>query len=90
MLSSILASPDAIKVNIAIMRGFVRFRETLSAHRELAKKLAELEGRITGHDEAIQVLFKAIRDLMNPPEPQPKRQIGFHVREKKVAYQVSQ
>lgn len=50
MLSSVLRSPQAVQVNIAIMRAFVRLRETLSPHRDLAHKLAELERRIEGHE----------------------------------------
>lgn len=67
MLSSVLQSPRAVLVNIAVMRAFVRLRETLSLHKELAHKLAELERRIESHDASIQTLFEAIRQLMAPP-----------------------
>lgn len=87
MLSSVLRSPRAIRVNIAIMRVFVRIRDMLATHKELAAKLSELERKIAKHDKAIQVLFHAIRDLMKVPEP-PKRQIGFQVREKRAVYRV--
>ena len=76
MLSSVLRSPQAIQVNIAIMRAFVRLRETLSLHRELANKLTELERRVEGHDSGIRTLFEAIRQLMKPQE-KPRPQIGF-------------
>ena len=76
MLSSVLRSLQAVLVNIAIMRAFVRLRETLSLHRELAHKLGELERRIAGHDDSIRTLFDAIRQLMKPPE-KPRAQIGF-------------
>ena len=85
MLSSVLRSPQAVQVNIAIMRAFVRLRETLSMHRDLAHKLAELERRIEGHDASIRNLFDAIRQLMTPPVT-PRRQIGFQVRERRAAY----
>jgi hypothetical protein len=75
MLSSVLHSPRAIQANIAIMRGFVRLRETLSLHKELAVKLNELEGRVTKHDENLKAVFGAIRELMEPPAP-PKKKIG--------------
>ncbi|MFZ4396007.1 MAG: ORF6N domain-containing protein [Kiritimatiellia bacterium] len=87
MLSSVLRSPQAVQVNIAIMRAFVRLRETLSLHRDLAHKLAELERRIEGHDENIHNLFDAIRQLMAPP-PSPRRQIGFQVRERRAVYRI--
>jgi phage regulator Rha-like protein len=85
MLSSVLKSRQAVRVNIAIMRAFVRLRETLSLHKELAHKLAELESKVENHDESISALFEAMRQLMTPPE-KPEKQIGFHVKEDAVPY----
>ena len=76
MLSSVLRSKRAIQVNIAIMRVFVRLRQILSTHKELAYKLSELERKIEKHDEEIKAIFDAIRQLMAPSE-KPKRKIGF-------------
>jgi hypothetical protein len=84
MLSSVLRSPRAVQVNIAIMRVFVRLRETLALHKDLAHKLAQLERKIEGHDTSIRTLFDAIRQLMTPPE-QPRREIGFHAIPKDAA-----
>ena len=78
MLSSVLRSKRAVQVNIAIMRAFVRLRELLSTNKELALKLSQLEGKIEKHDEEIQDIFDAIRQLMAPPPEKPKRRIGFH------------
>jgi hypothetical protein len=81
MLSTVLRSDRAVLVNIAIMRAFVQLRQVLGSHVELSRKLAELEKRIEGHDDAIRSLFDAIRQLMNPSIPeQPPREIGFHVK----------
>lgn len=77
MISSVLNSPQAIAVNIEIMRAFVRLREMLVSNKELAKKLEELERKLQTHDQAITGILNAIRELMRPPEPPPKRQIGF-------------
>ena len=77
MLSSILNSERAVQVNIAIMRAFVKLREVLAAHRELAQKLTELESKLEGHDHQIHSIFETIRQLMAPPTP-PRRRIGFH------------
>jgi len=85
MLSSVLNSARGIKVNIAIMRTFVRLRETLETNRELAKKFDELELRVGKHDEEIAAILEAIRQLMAPPE-KPRREIGFHVREEAAHY----
>jgi len=76
MLSSVLRSKQAVQVNIAIMRAFVKLREMLSTHKELAHKLEQLERKIEKHDEEIKVIFDAIRELMRPPETN-KRKIGF-------------
>ena len=77
MLSSVLSSRKAIAVNIAIMRAFVKIREVLSANKELAEKLKELESKLEKHDADIHNIFDAIRQLMAVQE-KPKRQIGFH------------
>ena len=77
MLSAVLRSDRAIAANIAIMRAFVRLRGIVSANAELAKKLDELERRVSGHDEAITRIVQAIRDLAAPPPAAPRRSIGF-------------
>ncbi len=78
MLSTVLNSERAIEVNIVIMRAFVRLREFLTTHKELAAKLGELETKVGRHDQEIKVIFEAIRQLMAPPTAPPKRKIGFH------------
>ena len=85
MLSSVLRSERAVKVNIAIMRAFVKLRAALESNRALAGKFAELEQRVGKHDEEIGAIIEAIRQLMAPPE-KPPRQIGFHVRERAPRY----
>ena len=85
MLSSVLRSERAVKVNIAIMRAFVKLRATLETNRELAHKFDQLEQRVGKHDEEIAAIIDAIRQLMAPPE-KPRRQIGFHVRETAPRY----
>jgi len=85
MLSSVLKSPRAVKVNIAIMRAFVKLRKALETNRELARKFSELEQRVGKHDEEITAIIEAIRQLMAPAE-KPKREIGFHVRETAPRY----
>lgn len=77
MLSSVLNSEQAIQVNIAIMRAFVRLKEMLSTNKELANKLSQLERKIEKHDGEIKLVFDAIRQLMIPPETK-KRKIGFN------------
>jgi hypothetical protein len=86
MLSTVLNSERGIEVNIAIMRVFVRLREMMATHKELALKLRELERRIQDHDEKIVAVFEAIRQLMTPPETARKK-IGFEVKEQAGHYQ---
>ncbi len=85
MLSSVLKSKRAVQVNIEVMRAFVRLRRILASHKELARKVEELERRIGGHDQQIQAVFQAIRQLMTPPEAK-KRKIGFLIRERPAKY----
>jgi ORF6N domain len=87
MLSSVLNSDPAVKINIAIMRAFVKLRQMLETNRELARRFLELEQRVGKHDEEIASVLEAIRQLMAPPE-KPRREIGFHVREKAPRYRV--
>jgi hypothetical protein len=82
MLSSVLKSERAILVNIEIMRAFVKLRQLLSTHKDLAAKLEELEKK---YDTQFRIVFDAIRKLMAPPE-QPKKEIGFRVKETKALY----
>ena len=89
MLSSVLQSERAVKVNTAIMRAFVRLREVLETNSALARKFAELEQRVGKHDEEIGGIIEAIRQLMAPPA-RVKREIGFHVREKAPRYRTRQ
>ena len=77
MLSSVLRSPQAIAVNVEVMRAFVRLREVLAGNKELAAKLGELERKLKGHDQAIAGILDAIRQLMAPPPGPKKRPIGF-------------
>ena len=88
MLSSVLKSKRAVKVNIAIMRAFVKLRSVLETNRELAMKFSELEQRVDKHDEEIAAILEAIRQLMAPPE-KPRREIGFHVRENAPRYRAT-
>jgi hypothetical protein len=85
MLSSVLNSERAVRVNIAIMRAFVKLRHMLDTNRELSQKFSELETHVGKHDEEIAAILEAIRQLMTPPE-KPRREIGFHTREDAARY----
>jgi len=87
MLASVLNSPVAVEASVRVVRAFVQMREQLTANKELAGKLDELEYRVSGHDEAIQNLFEAIRQLVEPPLPEGRKPIGF-MREAAVSYRI--
>ena len=77
MLSSILNSKRAIYVNIEIMRAFAKIREMILSHKELQQRIDDMEKK---YDENFSVVFKALRELLDPPT-KPKKEIGFHVKE---------
>jgi hypothetical protein len=80
MLASVLNSKRAVAVNIQIMRVFVRVRQLIAGHADLARRLDALEGK---YDKQFRVVFDAIRELMTPPEEPPKPPIGFQSERKK-------
>ena len=85
MLSGVLNSKRAVQVNIAIMRAFVKLREMIASHKDLEKKLNELEKKFDGQ---FQIVFEAIRQLM-VIEAKPKKKIGFIAKESRTPYGAS-
>ena len=85
MLASILNSAKAVEASVYVVRAFVRLREVLASHKDLAQKLKELENKYEGHDEQIREIIEAINQLLLPPE-KPKPPIGFLVKEPKQKY----
>jgi hypothetical protein len=84
MLSGILRSAVAVRANIAIMRAFVKVREILETHKDLARRLEALERKFNSHDYQLKAVFDAIKQMMNEPA-KPKRRIGF-LEEPKAVY----
>jgi hypothetical protein len=74
--ANILNSPRAVTMGIHVVRAFVQLRSLLASNSELARQFAELERRVSTHDQAIVGILKTIRELMNPPETK-RRPIGF-------------
>ena len=85
MLASVLNTSRAVEASLYVVRAFVRLREVLTSHKDLAQKLKELESKYEGHDEQIKDIIEAINQLLLPPE-KPKPQIGFQVKEPKLKY----
>ena len=78
MLSSVLRSTRAVQVNVAIMRAFIRLRQMALSVDELGRKMEVLEKGFRQHGQQFEVVFKALRQLMEPPPEPRKRKIGFH------------
>jgi hypothetical protein len=78
MAASVLNTPRAIEVSVFIVRAFVKLREAILQHKELAQHIARLEKRIADHDQQILSLVKAIKQLIGPKALPQKRRIGFH------------
>jgi hypothetical protein len=76
MLSSVLNSERAIQVNIQIMRAFTKLREMILSHKDLQKKIEAMKKRHDKHDEHFQIVFKAIKEMLNPPV-EKKGKIGY-------------
>ncbi len=85
MAANVLNSRQAVKMSVHVVRAFVRLREALGLHKDLARKLEALEKKVGGHDAQIQALFEALKQLIQAPE-KPKRKIGFTAEEKKAVY----
>ena len=79
MLSSVLRSRTAIRVNIEIMRAFVRLRRLLATPGELVAQLKQLAETVELHDDQIKVITEVLRKMMEPPPEAPKRRMGFHL-----------
>ncbi len=77
MATSVLSSRRAVDMSVFVVRAFVRMREVVSEHKELARRVNALEGHLAHHDENIRAIVTAIKKLMSPEEPPKMRQIGF-------------
>jgi hypothetical protein len=95
MAASVLNSPRAVQMSVFVVRAFVKMRAVLSDSRELARKLAtlekELKERLGVHESAIVTVLQRVMDILDPPalpEPPPKKDIGFQVKERKSRYRI--
>ena len=82
MAATVLNSPQAIEMSVFVVRTFVKLRHLVLGHQELAAKLNQLERKVAGHDESIQQIVDAIRQLTSAPEPAPRRMVFHTIRER--------
>jgi len=76
MLSGVLNSEIAVRVHIQIIRVFSKMKEMLLTHKDILLQLEKIETKLSGHDEDIQLIFRYLKELLNPPQ-QPRTKIGF-------------
>ena len=81
MAANILNSPRAVEMSVYVIRAFVKMRSTLARNQDMARRLAEIEKVLLGHDGALRDLYDKIRPLLVPPDPK-RAEIGFHTAKK--------
>jgi hypothetical protein len=86
--ANVLSSPRAVAMSVYIIRAFVKMREEQAANAAILKRLAEIDRTLLQHDTALRDIYQKLRPLLAPPPDPPKREIGFHIREKAVPYRV--
>lgn len=86
MAANVLNSPKAVQMSVFVVRAFVKMRDQLSATQLMEKRLAEIERALLSHDVALADIYQKIRPLLLPPRESKKKEIGFHVKEKRAAY----
>jgi hypothetical protein len=82
MAATVLNTPRAIQVSVFVVRAFIKLREVIASHKELVHKFAELERKVSDHDDAIRSLVVTIRQLMDPPRAKKKKPFGFRPAQK--------
>ena len=77
MAATVLSSPEAVKMSVFVVRAFVRMREQLAANAAILQRLAEIDKTLLDHDQALNVIWRQLQPLLQPPPDPPKRRIGF-------------
>jgi hypothetical protein len=78
MAASVLNTNRAIEVSVFIVRAFLKLRRLVAEHKELSRRIVQIENHLADHDEQIIELIKAVKQLLKPDQPPKKRRIGFH------------
>ena len=86
MAANVLNSPEAVKMSVHVVRAFIKQRELLAGQAEILKKLAQMDAKLLEHNDILRVIWKELQPLLNPPPEPPKKELGFHVREKTASY----
>ena len=88
MAANVLRSPEAVKMSVFIVRAFVRQREMLAGNEAVLRRLEEIDKTLVLHDRGLRDLYQKLLPLLQAPSDPPKRELGFHVRERTATYRV--
>lgn len=88
MASTILSSPEAVRMSMYVVRAFIKQREFLMANADLLKRLAEIDAKLLNHDEVLKLIIQELQPLLSPPPEPPAKEMGFHAKEEPPAYGV--
>jgi hypothetical protein len=88
MAANVLNSPKAVEMSVYVIRAFVKMRAELARTQDLARRLAEIEKTLIGHDTALRDLFAKIRPLLLPESERKRREIGFEIKEPRALYRI--
>jgi hypothetical protein len=88
MAATVMNSPRAVTTSVFIIRAFVRMRENQAANATILKRLAEIDKALLTHDTALRDIYQKLRPLLMPPPEEPKKEIGFHIKEDAPPYRV--
>ena len=78
MAATVLNSPEAVTMSLYVVRAFIQMREQIAANAEVLKRLAEIDQTLLKHDKSLQIIWRELQPLLQPPPAPSKRQIGFH------------
>src|SRR6266550_8344649 len=88
MAATVLNSARAVAMSLYVIRAFIKMREDIAANAAILKRLAEIDKTLLLHDGALRDIYQKLRPLLQPPPEPPKPEIGFHIKEDSVPYQV--
>jgi hypothetical protein len=88
MAAMVLNSPQAVTMSVYVVRAFMQMREQLAANAAILKRLAEIDKTLLDHDSALRAIWTKLQPLLAPPPEEPKKEIGFHIKENAPPYQV--
>jgi hypothetical protein len=86
MAANILNSPRAVAMSVYVIRAFVKMREDIAANSAILRRLAEIDKTLLVHDVTLREILQKLRPLLEPPQPAPRPEIGFHVKEDASPY----